>query len=70
MKVTQWFSGEQKPTRNGWYQRRIMKFIFAYWYFRDGAWMLGGDPKPNPWWVGRAPSPDQSLPWRGLAEKP
>jgi len=56
MKVTQWFSNGEKPTRIGYYEVKWGKHILRDWY--DGKmWMPL--PYTNPWII-------QNRPWRGL----
>jgi hypothetical protein len=71
-KLTQWFDGSVKPVRDGVYQRSPANSEYGlYWLFKDGAWRYGGDGHPRHVRLGaRAKSPQQDLPWRGLAVKP
>lgn len=61
MKVTQWFSIEEKPKHKGAYERRIGVVLLEpgywngkLWRFLDGSGVCG----------------IQKCQWRGLAEKP
>jgi hypothetical protein len=62
---TGWYSGDQKPVRVGWYQRKYDNYYARSvpdWF--DGeTWFLG---------IGcfqRNLAHEQSMPWRGLTEK-
>jgi hypothetical protein len=71
-KLTKWFDGSVKPVRDGVYQRSLVHSERGlYWLFKDGAWRYGGDGTPNDVRLNSiAKSPQQDLPWRGLAVKP
>lgn len=63
MKLTDWYPGEIKPVRKGWYEHLYPwtpEDIDKYWW-DGGNWMH----KPN-----GLIAADQTRPWRGLAENP
>jgi hypothetical protein len=69
MKLTPWFSGDQKPVRVGVYRRNIFgKGIASYSYWNGKFWGLYS-PMPDvasslSWKNFR--SKVQNLPWRGV----
>ena len=70
MKLTDWIPGNVKPVRVGVYQREYDSGDVQYSYWNGKFWGLYGEtPKEAESWVD-TPSTGQTLPWRGLAEKP
>lgn len=76
MKMTDWYSGDQKPVRRGWYEVRNAPDMSR----RNRLWLLG-----RPWrywtgyrWMTASPSMSWSFPsvfgehkshqWRGIAK--
>lgn len=71
MKLTGWYSGDQKPARVGVYERLYDKNhgikLYCFW---DGAHFSIGYLSPNAC-ANRLKSqaaPDQYFPWRGVAK--
>lgn len=61
-KLTPWIPGTGVPVRDGWYLRRMPNGEPVRSYFESPQWYAGKDAF--------FPSPDQDLPWRGLASDP
>jgi hypothetical protein len=69
IKVTDWFDGDVRPVRKGYYKR--LDGIFArYWYWRGKEWESGGWSCMANCSRLKAKSPYQNLPWCGLASDP
>ena len=73
-KLTDWIPGNVKPVRVGVYQREYdnggMGRPVWYCYWNGKCWGVFHDtPEKAKDWEG-VPSNAQTLPWRGLAEKP
>lgn len=71
MKLTEWYSGDQKPVRVGVYERNFEDGLtiaeYSYW---DGKnWKVSGlsVPDANMYKIG-AISAKQRLKWRGIAK--
>lgn len=65
MKLTPWFSGDQKPVRKGVYQR-VFKNKKHYSFFNGMRWFVGsGSPSTARTYEGWDTS-FQNLPWRGV----
>ena len=70
MKLTKWIPGNVKPVRVGVYQRKYGTDVVHYCLWNGNFWCSYGDtPKTAKFWKD-TPSTGQTLPWRGLAEKP
>lgn len=71
-RLTKWFDGSVKPARDGVYQRSLIHSEFGpFWLFKDGAWRYGGGMAPHLVDLKNTiRSPQQDLPWRGLAQNP
>ena len=70
MKLTDWIPGDIKPVRVGVYERSYGNALPAYCYWDGKFWgMYGPTPNQAIRWKSSI-SGNQTLPWRGLAEKP
>ena len=67
-KLTPWFPGSVKPVHVGVYQRTWKSLPFSFWDGRQ--WLLAGYEKRDAMGHSNIPSSAQSVPWRGLSEKP
>jgi hypothetical protein len=68
MKLTPWFSGDQKPVRVGVYERKHVWEVPVYAYWNGEWWGTGAFRKHRAVhkdYIGR-PSMHQNLPWRGV----
>lgn len=65
---TEWYDGDQKPVRDGVYERD-MPYGIEYANFSMGKWRVS-DPGAEEAAKIFAVSGIQSAPWRGLSEKP
>lgn len=73
MKKTRWFRGAQKPTFSGVYERMFRDETvtwFSYYSSRTGCWSWTCKSVDEAHKLRRNWSYAQSVPWRGLAEKP
>ena len=62
------FSGGVKPVHRGLYRR---EFVDGWWYAHWGKfWGVASKTKSTAMANANLRSPNQSLPWQGLAEKP
>lgn len=74
MKLTGWYSGDQKPARVGVYERDYKPVLgmhdvnYAYW--NGETWGMGAYDRETAKWYHRAYSQRGSagLPWRGIAK--
>lgn len=69
MKLTGWYSGEQKPARVGVYQRKGQySIMYCYWNGRN--WRVGFPNKKDAFFWADSPcvSMHEDLPWRGVAK--
>ena len=70
MKLTRWYSGDQKPVRVGVYKRKYSNrtTYYCYWdgkAFSNAMYTLD---MAKAFAVGFSASVYQNLPWRGVAE--
>ena len=68
-KLTPWFPPDVKPVRRGWYLRDYLSGP-AYSHWNGARWSGGCLNLIDRAFVKHHPSHDQSMQWRGLAEKP
>lgn len=69
--VTQFFDWLlYTPVHKGWYQRELPDGRILYWYWSGVMWHSGGFHDLDRAFIVSNFSPDQNLPWRGLAVKP
>lgn len=68
-KLTPWFSGSVKPSRDGVYERDHISWGLCYSRFYNGSWRF---PAATPEQAAEQSSDSgrQREPWRGLAAKP
>ena len=70
MKLTDWIPGKVKPVRVGVYQREYDSGDVQYSYWNGKFWGLYGVTPKEAELDRSFSSRAQTLPWRGLAEKP
>jgi hypothetical protein len=71
--LTGWISGDRKPVRDGVYLRSYSNPSFpdgVYCKFDNGQWGVGYFSLEKAACSQNTKSPNQSLPWRGLAKEP
>lgn len=71
--VTAWFTGNEKPSREGVYERDISTSanptpVYSYW--NGNAWCMWAFTIPQAHQYVAQESRYQNLAWRGLASKP
>ena len=75
LKLTDWYTGDQKPMKVGPYQRRYSSLrgwsgsapLYCWW---DGKFFKLPMRKPDECKASDGNSDHQDIPWRGLAEDP
>ena len=70
MKLTKWIHGNIKPVRAGVYQRKYGYGFVSYCYWDGDFWYWREETPALAEACGDRLSSVQTLPWRGLAEKP
>jgi hypothetical protein len=65
MKLTGWYSGDQKPDKENLYQRRLKRRI-GYSYFENGYWSTTSANPVRAEFFRAQRSAYQDLPWRGI----
>lgn len=71
MKVTQWFQAPLQPKREGLYQRRHVKGLVTYSYWKNGVWHMSSFQAESALHYGTENvkvSDFQHLQWRGIAK--
>lgn len=66
MKLTEWYSGDQKPVREGIYERKTFGGCTAYSQFGIRGWNSLLYSPNNGFAERKLTSEFQNLPWRGI----
>jgi hypothetical protein len=66
MKLTEWYSGDQKPVRAGPYKRMSFTGFIGYSYFDSCVWSLMFGTPEHAEASRHERSIFQNLPWRGI----